>query len=194
MVKSFVVGGDFNTNPDQAEFAEEKTLSKLTDAGFTNPMEGMPLLQRITHPGSGRYPDATFDYLFGSKIVSSKLRITLSRVSDHYAVTCDFLLPATYADVPQLSTPAPDLARAPDLASGPSPQSTSGPRKDAASSTSPTPQFVTITQPVRVKIPYGEAVLPRGLKLVVLSRTAQTVTVQYLDGTQIIPISSTDLR
>ncbi len=54
--------------------------------------------------------------------------------------------------------------------------------------------FVTLTQPVRVKIPYGETVLPRGLKLTVLSRNEQTVTVQYLDGTQTIPVTSTDLH
>jgi endonuclease/exonuclease/phosphatase family metal-dependent hydrolase len=186
MVKSFVVGGDFNTNPDQPDFAEEKTLSKLTDAGFRNPMEAMPLPQRITHPGSGRYPDATFDYLFGSNIISAKPQITSSRVSDHYPVTCDFALPATYAEVPRLSDPAPD----PEIESAPSPKKTTSP----APATSPTPQFVTITRPISVKIPYGEVVLPRGLKLVILSRTAETVTVQYLDGTQVIPISYTDLQ
>jgi endonuclease/exonuclease/phosphatase family metal-dependent hydrolase len=186
MVKSFVVGGDFNTNPDQPDFAEEKTLSKLTDAGFSNPMDGMPLVQRITHPGSGRYPDATFDYLFGSNLVPAKSQITATEASDHYPVTCNFTLPATYADAQPFPTPAPDLP--------PDPRSGSSPKSTPASATSPTPQFITITRPVRVKIPYGEAVLPRGLKLTVVSRDAQTVTVQYLDGTQIIPISSTDLR
>jgi len=56
------------------------------------------------------------------------------------------------------------------------------------------PQFATITQPLRIKVPYGEIVLPRGLKLSVLSRNAQTVTVKYLDETQVIPISATDLH
>ena len=58
----------------------------------------------------------------------------------------------------------------------------------------PAPQFATLTQPVKIKIPYGETVLPRGLKLPVVTRDAQTVTVQYLGQTQIIPIASTDLR
>jgi endonuclease/exonuclease/phosphatase family metal-dependent hydrolase len=57
MVKSFVVGGDFNTNLDQTEFVEEKTLTKLTDAGFHNIWEGAALTQRITHPGKGPYPN-----------------------------------------------------------------------------------------------------------------------------------------
>jgi endonuclease/exonuclease/phosphatase family metal-dependent hydrolase len=189
MVKSFVIGGDFNTNPDQAEFAEEKTLSKLTDAGFRNPMEGMPLVQRVTHPGGSRYPDATFDYLFASNIITVKTQILPTEVSDHYPVTCDFEFPATYAEAPPTSKPAPEIANRP------SPQSTiAAAKKDSARSTSPTPPFVTITQPVKVKIPYGEVVLPRGLKLKVISRKDQTVTVEYLDGIQTIPITATDLR
>lgn len=55
-------------------------------------------------------------------------------------------------------------------------------------------QIVTITQPVKIKIPYGEAVLPRGTKLKVVSHDATTVTVRYLDGTHVIPIASTDFR
>ncbi|MEY2480268.1 MAG: hypothetical protein QOI04_1195 [Verrucomicrobiota bacterium] len=59
---------------------------------------------------------------------------------------------------------------------------------------SPAPQqFVTLTQPVKIKIPYGETVLPRGMKLPIISRNAQTVIVKYMDGTQAIPIESTDL-
>lgn len=176
MVKSFVVGGDFNTNLDQSEFTEEKTLLKLTAAGFRNAMEGMPLLQRVTHPGSGKYPDATFDYLFGAKIISAKSQISPSRASDHYPVTCDFALAATYAQSGANASAPAAVTTVP------------------ASNASPIQLFATITQPVRIKIPYGEAVLPRGLKLAVVSRNAQTVTVKYMDGTQIIPISSTDLH
>jgi len=58
----------------------------------------------------------------------------------------------------------------------------------------PSPQFATLTEPVKIKIPYGETVLPRGLKLPVVTRNAQTVTVQYLGQTQVVPIASTDLR
>lgn len=163
-VKSLVVGGDFNTNLDQPDFRDEKTLAKLAEAGFRNSMEGTPLLQRITHPGSGRYPDATFDYLFGANMISAKPQISPSHASDHYPVTCDFAIQAT----------SPQRA-----------QSTTAP---------PAQQFVRIMQPVKIKIPYGETVLPRGLTLPIVSRDAQTVTVKYLDGTQTIPIASTDLR
>jgi hypothetical protein len=55
-------------------------------------------------------------------------------------------------------------------------------------------QFVILTQPVKIKIPYGETVLPRGMKLPIVSRNAQTVVVKYLDETPAIPISATDLR
>ena len=56
------------------------------------------------------------------------------------------------------------------------------------------PQFVTLTAPVKIKILYGETVIPQGSKLPVVSRHETTVTVSYLDGTYAVPISSTDLR
>ncbi len=176
MVKSLVVGGDFNTNLDQPDFRDEKTLLKLTEAGFRNPLQDAPLLQRITHPGSGRYPAATFDYLFGANMISARPQISPSHASDHYPVTCDFVVQAT---MPQHAQSAAAAA----------------PNKTAlAPNPAPVPQFATITQPVRIKIPYGETVLPRGLKLAVISRDAQSVTVSYLNGTQIIPIASTDIH
>jgi len=183
MVKSFVVGGDFNTNVDQPDFAQEKTLSTLTAAGFRNSMEGAAPVQRITHPGSGPYPDATFDYLFGSNLVPAKPLITPSKASDHYPVTCDFSLGGAYVQSPQ-TTPAPSRSQV-------QPGNDDGKRAAPPSSA---PQFVTLTQPVKIKILYGETVLPRGLKLPVLSRNGQTVTVKYLDETPTIPIAATDLR
>ena len=57
------------------------------------------------------------------------------------------------------------------------------------------PQFVTLTQPVTVKIAYdGEAVLPRGMKLPLVSRDGVNAIVRYIDGTQAVPLSSTDLK
>jgi hypothetical protein len=58
----------------------------------------------------------------------------------------------------------------------------------------PQRQFVTVIQPVKIKIPYGETVIPRGTRLPIVSQDANTVTVSYLDGTYAIPITSTDLR
>lgn len=88
-----VVGGDFNTNRDQELFAEEKTLKHFTTAGFTDPFAGVPLINRVTHPGKGRYPDATFDYLFfkGLKPAAGPM-IERTKASDHLPVTIDFKL------------------------------------------------------------------------------------------------------
>ena len=55
-------------------------------------------------------------------------------------------------------------------------------------------QYVTILRAVKVKIPYGETILQRGMRLQIVSRDATTVTVRYLDSTYAIPIASTDLR
>jgi hypothetical protein len=63
----------------------------------------------------------------------------------------------------------------------------------APAPTATPPQFATITQPVKIKIPYGETILPRGANVPILSRDAQTVTVKYMGGTYVVPITSTDL-
>ncbi len=188
MVKSIVVGGDFNTNPDQTDFVEEKTLTKLTEAGFRSSVDGLPLVQRITHPGSGRYPDCTFDYLFGSNLTPGKAEISKSSASDHYPVTCNFSFGggtvAATAPVPPVRAIVAAPSAPPVAAAPPAPPK---PARD-------TEQFATITQSVRIQIPYGETTLPRGLKLPIVSRDTQTVTVKYLDSTHKIPISATDLQ
>jgi endonuclease/exonuclease/phosphatase family metal-dependent hydrolase len=176
MVKSIIVGGDFNTNRDQPDFAEEKTLVKLTAAGFRNSVEGVPLAQRITHPGSGPYPDCTFDYLFGANLVPGRANIVPSHASDHLPVTCDFSFDGKY------TPPPPAIAAA-------APSASPVPKPAAAAA-----EVVTITEPVKIQIPYGETTLPRGLKLPVISRDAKSVTVKYLDGSHAIPIASTDLK
>lgn len=92
-VKHIVIGGDFNTNRDQSLFISERTLTAMNTAGFVDAFSGFSLSNRITHPGSGRYPDATFDYLlFKNLKTTGTPAITASRVSDHRPVTCDFEL------------------------------------------------------------------------------------------------------
>lgn len=54
------------------------------------------------------------------------------------------------------------------------------------------PQSVTITQPFKVKIPYGETTIPRGTKLPVTGRNGANITVKYMDATYNIPASYTD--
>jgi hypothetical protein len=53
-------------------------------------------------------------------------------------------------------------------------------------------EFVTLTRPVTIQVPYGTTVLKPGMKLPVLSRDSQSVDVRYLDARYSIPISSTD--
>lgn len=88
-----VVGGDFNTNPDQEMFAREKTLGLFTKAGFSDPFAQLALDDRVTHPGKGRYPDATFDYLFFKGLNAARdVMIEQTKASDHLPVTMDFKL------------------------------------------------------------------------------------------------------
>src|SRR5881227_1888839 len=55
-------------------------------------------------------------------------------------------------------------------------------------STSPSaPRFVVLTQPVKVKIAYGETVLPAGMKLPVVSSDATSIRVKYMGESQTIP-------
>ena len=56
------------------------------------------------------------------------------------------------------------------------------------------PLFVTIMRPVKIQIAYGEMVLSPGLKLKVISRDATSVVVDYMGGTQKIPLTATDMR
>jgi hypothetical protein len=76
----------------------------------------------------------------------------------------------------------------------PPPSATPSPTAAAAAPTRAAQQIATITKEVKIKIPYGETVIPRGTKLPVVKRDASTITVQYLDHPQIIPIASTDLK
>src|SRR5213080_1205179 len=58
-------------------------------------------------------------------------------------------------------------------------------------STSPSsPRFVVLTQPVKVKIAYGETVLPAGMKLPVVSSDATCIRVKYMGELQTIPIAA----
>src|SRR4029077_796203 len=71
-IKGFVIGGDFNTNHDQAMFAVERTLNFLANAGYQNGFEGLPLSERVTHAGTHGFPDATFDYMFTKGLTASR--------------------------------------------------------------------------------------------------------------------------
>jgi endonuclease/exonuclease/phosphatase family metal-dependent hydrolase len=89
--EAVIVAGDFNTNKDQMDFASEKTLQTFEDNGFTSGFENIPLSQRVTHPSKGRYPDATFDYIFVKTLSGARLKCNFNLLktiaSDHLPVT-----------------------------------------------------------------------------------------------------------
>jgi endonuclease/exonuclease/phosphatase family metal-dependent hydrolase len=91
-VKGVVIGGDFNTNHDQAMFAAERTLDSLVDAGYQNGFEELSLPQRATHPGNHGFPDATFDFIFAKGLTASQPTVTQTDASDHWPVTRNFRL------------------------------------------------------------------------------------------------------
>src|SRR6478736_3233494 len=91
-IKGIVIGGDFNTNHDQEMFAAEKTLDSLIGAGYENGFEELPLSQRITHPGTHGFPDATFDFLFTRDVKASPPTVIQTSASDHWPVTRNFRL------------------------------------------------------------------------------------------------------
>jgi endonuclease/exonuclease/phosphatase family metal-dependent hydrolase len=85
---SWIVGGDFNTAPDEPRFAQEKTIANLRAAGFQWCWQGIPFNSRITVPADLRYPAASFDHIFfrGATLVKAWVANTSSQSSDHRAV------------------------------------------------------------------------------------------------------------
>jgi endonuclease/exonuclease/phosphatase family metal-dependent hydrolase len=91
-IKSVVIGGDFNTNHDQEMFAAERTLDSLVEAGYQSGFERLALSERVTHPGTHGFPDATFDFIFAKGLTALQPSITRTTASDHLPVTRDFRL------------------------------------------------------------------------------------------------------
>lgn len=90
-----LVAGDFNTSPDP-EFAADKTVSIIKAAGLDWTFEGIPLAQRVSHPGSGKYADANFDHIFtGGLGLHTAIVRPVANVSDHNPVVLDFKLSDT---------------------------------------------------------------------------------------------------
>jgi endonuclease/exonuclease/phosphatase family metal-dependent hydrolase len=87
-VAATVICGDFNTDPSNAQFAEEKTFNILESAGFIWPWRDTPIAERITFPSSGRFPDACFDgfVVKGDMRVVSCDVLPIDGVSDHRPV------------------------------------------------------------------------------------------------------------
>ena len=91
---TWIVGGDFNTAPDEPRFATEKTVSGLLADGFSWVWQGIPLSARITMPADARYPAAAFDQIFYRGVSLGKAWVAPTSVqsSDHRAVNAVFNL------------------------------------------------------------------------------------------------------
>jgi endonuclease/exonuclease/phosphatase (EEP) superfamily protein YafD len=85
---TWIVGGDFNTAPDDPRFAGEKTVPDLLADGFAWVWQGIPFSSRITMPADARYPAASFDQIFyrGATLKKAWVAETSSQSSDHRAV------------------------------------------------------------------------------------------------------------
>jgi endonuclease/exonuclease/phosphatase family metal-dependent hydrolase len=92
MPQHVMVCGDFNTSPVDLRFASEGTLREFTDSGFSNPIMALSADKRVTLPGEGRYPPATFDFILYRGIGSIKdVRISDFHESDHRPVTVSIM-------------------------------------------------------------------------------------------------------
>lgn len=89
---TWIVGGDFNTVPDEPRFASEKTLPALHGQGFRWSWDGVPFTSRITVPADLRYPAASFDQIFyrGTTLMKAWVASTSPQSSDHRAVIAVF--------------------------------------------------------------------------------------------------------
>lgn len=89
---SWIVGGDFNTAPDEPRFSAEKTIASLRGEGFRWCWEGIPLTSRITVPADLRYPAASFDHIFyrGARLRKASVIGTSPAASDHRAIWGEF--------------------------------------------------------------------------------------------------------
>jgi endonuclease/exonuclease/phosphatase family metal-dependent hydrolase len=85
---SWIVGGDFNTAPDEPRFSSEKTISMLRADGFGWSWQDIPFNSRISVPADLRYPAASFDHIFfrGATLVKAWVADTSRQSSDHRAV------------------------------------------------------------------------------------------------------------
>ena len=91
---TWIVGGDFNTAPDDPRFASEKTVPNLLADGFRWSWQEIPFASRITVPGDMRYPAACFDQIFfrGATLTKAWVGNTSPQSSDHRAVNATLSL------------------------------------------------------------------------------------------------------
>ena len=63
-IANVFIGGDFNTDPMQEDYAGEATVPTLVGAGYADAFAGEPVEKRYTMDATRWYPASVFDYLF----------------------------------------------------------------------------------------------------------------------------------
>lgn len=88
----WIVGGDFNTSPDNSELAVEKTMPALRAEGFSWVWENIPFANRYTRLPDRRYPPACDDHIFyrGLTLRRASVLKTSAQSSDHRAIEAAF--------------------------------------------------------------------------------------------------------
>jgi len=89
-----IIAGDFNTDPTDPQFAQDKTFDEFKRAGFKWVWETTPREKRVTHKGNNKYPDATFDGFLtkGTQVVSAEA-LPATQASDHNPVLLKIEIP-----------------------------------------------------------------------------------------------------
>ena len=87
-----LVCGDFNTDSVNPNVPSERTFKMLSSKGFFWTFEGIPKGNRITCPGKGRYPPASFDHIF-CRGLNRPVATPLSQFkgSDHFPVRVEVM-------------------------------------------------------------------------------------------------------
>jgi Uncharacterized protein conserved in bacteria len=92
---TWIVGGDFNTSPDDPRFEKETTARAFIANGFSWCWQNVPVAERITLPPDKFFPAACFDHIFfrNARLIGARVILTSKRSSDHRAIFAEFALP-----------------------------------------------------------------------------------------------------
>ncbi len=89
-----VLGGDLNTSLHAPPIASAGSLRELLRDGHPWAFQGTPPTERVSLPGGGRYPDATFDHVFfrpfdhaATRLLGASVEPTGPECSDHRPVS-----------------------------------------------------------------------------------------------------------
>src|SRR5437764_3165249 len=91
---SCIIGGDFNTAPDDSRFAGEKTTRVLRDNGFSWCWQDIPFARRISLLADTFFPAACFDHIFflNVKFNSAPVIEMSRRTTDQHAIFAEVQL------------------------------------------------------------------------------------------------------